>query len=354
MKLDRFPYLFVILTLLALSFIGYGIIRMRGANNGNPEPAAVVQVEASPPAATADLSPTPAVDAGVRSVATLPTSAPAVVDTPTAVPSRAAAPTVTMPAATSTIAPTRVVPTAAPRPSSTPRPTATPLPPTATRIPPTATPIPLPTSTPAPTVPAATATRSGVETASVTAVIDGDTIEVNLNGQIWRVRYIGMNTPESNEVCGSEATAANAALVGGRTVTMVRDVSETDRYGRLLRYVYVDDVFVNGDLVAGGWADPIDYPPDTAMSGLLHSLAPAGVGRGCDLVAAPLPTVEVRGPEATAPAQGGNCHPSYPTVCIPPPPPDLDCGDIPHRRFQVIGDDPHRFDGNHDGVGCEG
>lgn len=49
----------------------------------------------------------------------------------------------------------------------------------------------------------------------------------------------------------------------------------------------------------------------------------------------------------------GNCHPSYPTVCIPPGPPDLDCPDIPHRRFTVVGADPHRFDGDHDGVGCE-
>ena len=48
-----------------------------------------------------------------------------------------------------------------------------------------------------------------------------------------------------------------------------------------------------------------------------------------------------------------NCDPSYPDVGIPPPPPDLDCGDIPHRRFRVLPPDPHRFDGDHDGVGCE-
>jgi len=48
-----------------------------------------------------------------------------------------------------------------------------------------------------------------------------------------------------------------------------------------------------------------------------------------------------------------NCDPSYPTVCIPSPPPDLDCGDIPYRNFKVIPPDPHRFDGNKDGVGCE-
>ena len=49
----------------------------------------------------------------------------------------------------------------------------------------------------------------------------------------------------------------------------------------------------------------------------------------------------------------GNCHPSYPTVCIPPPPPDLDCGDISYRRFQVLSPDPHDFDRDGDGIGCE-
>ena len=47
------------------------------------------------------------------------------------------------------------------------------------------------------------------------------------------------------------------------------------------------------------------------------------------------------------------CDPAYPTVCIPPPPPDLDCNDIPFRRFTVLPPDPHRFDGDHDGIGCE-
>jgi hypothetical protein len=49
----------------------------------------------------------------------------------------------------------------------------------------------------------------------------------------------------------------------------------------------------------------------------------------------------------------GRCDPSYPDVCIPPPPPDLDCADIRYRNFRVVGRDPHHFDGNHDGKGCE-
>ena len=53
-------------------------------------------------------------------------------------------------------------------------------------------------------------------------------------------------------------------------------------------------------------------------------------------------------------ADPSDCDPSYPTVCIPSPPPDLNCGDIPHRNFVVLQPDPHRFDGNKDGIGCEG
>ena len=67
---------------------------------------------------------------------------------------------------------------------------------------------------------------------------------------------------------------------------------------------------------------------------------------------APPPPAPAPPPPAPAPPSG-NCDPSYPTVCIPPPPPDLDCGDIPHRRFPVRPPDPHGFDRDNDGVGCE-
>ncbi len=53
------------------------------------------------------------------------------------------------------------------------------------------------------------------------------------------------------------------------------------------------------------------------------------------------------------PSSTPNCHASYPTVCIPPPPPDLDCTEVPYDDFVVLPPDPHRFDGDHDGVGCE-
>jgi hypothetical protein len=55
----------------------------------------------------------------------------------------------------------------------------------------------------------------------------------------------------------------------------------------------------------------------------------------------------------TATSSQAACDPSYPTVCISPPPPDLDCKDIQARNFRVIGNDPHHFDGDHDHIGCE-
>lgn len=70
--------------------------------------------------------------------------------------------------------------------------------------------------------------------------------------------------------------------------------------------------------------------------------------------ATPLPPTPTPQPPAPQPTPTPtNCDPSYPTLCIPPNSPDLDCGDIGARRFQVLPPDPHRFDGDRDGVGCE-
>ncbi len=55
----------------------------------------------------------------------------------------------------------------------------------------------------------------------------------------------------------------------------------------------------------------------------------------------------------TGMGKAGRCDPAYPTVCVPPPPPDLDCKDISYRRFKVLPPDPHGFDRDRDGIGCE-
>ena len=113
------------------------------------------------------------------------------------------------------------------------------------------------------------ATESQVK---VVRVIDGDTIEIAGGAH---VRYIGMDTPETYpkvEFYGPEAKAKNIELVEGKLVTLEKDVSETDKYGRLLRYVYVGDVFVNGELVRLGYAEAVSYPPDTRYQWQLEQL----------------------------------------------------------------------------------
>lgn len=117
-----------------------------------------------------------------------------------------------------------------------------------------------------------TGCSSPPETARVTQVIDGDTIIIEGG---YRVRYIGIDTPEIHpelEAYGTEALEANRELVEGKEVRLERDVSETDRYGRLLRYVYMDDVFVNAELVRQGLAEAKAYPPDVKYQEYLEGL----------------------------------------------------------------------------------
>lgn len=96
----------------------------------------------------------------------------------------------------------------------------------------------------------------------VSRVIDGDTIELS-DGT--KVRYIGIDTPESTnkfECYGKEAFEQNKKLVEKKTVRLEKDVSQTDMYGRLLRYVWVGDVMINEILVRDGYAQIATYPPD--------------------------------------------------------------------------------------------
>ena len=105
------------------------------------------------------------------------------------------------------------------------------------------------------------------EEAVVVRVIDGDSIEVSLDGEDIEVRYIGVNTPEyysEDRKRAVEATQANQELVSGEIVYLFKDTSNTDRYGRLLRYVLTEDNFVNLELVRQGYAQAKEYPPDTA------------------------------------------------------------------------------------------
>ena len=107
--------------------------------------------------------------------------------------------------------------------------------------------------------------HSASQLVKVTRVVDGDTVEIE-GGE--KVRYIGVDTPETvdprKEVgCfGKEASDKNKQLVEGKEVRIEKDVSETDKYGRLLRYIYVGDIFINDFLVREGYAHVSTYPPD--------------------------------------------------------------------------------------------
>jgi len=82
-------------------------------------------------------------------------------------------------------------------------------------------------------------------------VIDGDTIHLS-NGE--KIRYIGIDTPERGEPYFEEATRTNRQLLEDRDLRFERDVTNEDRYGRLLRYVFAGDIFVNAELARRGLA----------------------------------------------------------------------------------------------------
>ena len=109
--------------------------------------------------------------------------------------------------------------------------------------------------------------------------MDGDTILVRIDGRSERVRYIGVDTPESVrpgtrvQCYGKAAAAANRRLVDGAEVRLVYDAEARDRYGRLLAYVYRDDTFVNAELIRRGYGKPLEIPPNVAHAAELRRLA---------------------------------------------------------------------------------
>ena len=107
------------------------------------------------------------------------------------------------------------------------------------------------------------------EQALVMRVIDGDTVEL-ADGR--RVRYLGIDTPESGEYYAENATTRNKELVEGKTVELQEGRRDQDEYGRLLRYVYVDGVFVNAELVVQGYATAYIFDPDDRYSQILVQL----------------------------------------------------------------------------------
>jgi endonuclease YncB( thermonuclease family) len=205
--------------------------------------------------------------------------------------------------------------------------------------------------------------------AVVASVADGDTLTLT-SGQ--RVRLLQIDSPESGECYGTEARAALFALapVGSRIVLESDPrLDRVDRYGRLLRYVRRGSLDVNVELVRRGAAAPYFYGGERGRHAgrlLRVALAARSAHRGlwgaspatafdlvrqdetgrCGAGTAPLPLVPPR----------NGCDPNYAGACVPPYPPDLDCAELRTRGLapvRVVGADPHRFDGDGDGLGCE-
>jgi micrococcal nuclease len=212
------------------------------------------------------------------------------------------------------------------------------------------------------------AASTGGDGGVVARVADGDTLTLR-DGR--RIRLVQIDAPElGTGECYSRAarTALLARTPIGSRVTLEADPSldRVDRYGRLLRYVRRGSVNVNVDLVRAGAAAPYFYGGDRGRyaSRLLAAaraakLAHRGLWKACP--ATPLDPERAvatgrSGPPSGGHAVGGSCDPNYADGCVPPYPPDVDCADIRALGIapvRVIGDDPHRLDGDGDGWGCE-
>jgi len=202
---------------------------------------------------------------------------------------------------------------------------------------------------------------SGSGAATVDHVVDGDTIALRGGPH---VRLVQIDTPEvgSGECYSRRAAKDLRRLIpAGARVGLRADprLDSIDRYGRLLRYVFHRGVNINLRLVEQGDATVWLYGGDRGRyaATLLTAARRArtqkrGLWGACKAVWNPYGPATTR-PEHVGSRPSGGCDPSYPTVCIPPPPPDLDCKDIRYRHFKVVGRDPHHFDSDHDGIGCE-
>ncbi len=156
--------------------------------------------------------------------------------------------------------------------------------------------------------PSSSPTPIGLEEAFVINVVDGDTIDVLIGGRELRVRYIGIDTPETVdpqrpvECFGREASERNRELVEGMTVGLERDVSETDQFGRLLRHVWASGEMVNAALVEEGYASASTFPPDIRYAALFTALETQARSHNRGLWGPACAT-----PEAPPPATGTEC-----------------------------------------------
>jgi micrococcal nuclease len=159
-----------------------------------------------------------------------------------------------------------------------------------------------------------------------------------------------MDAPEGVQPYANESAAKNSELVYGKIVTLVKDVSETDQYNRLLRYVLVENIFVNHELVLVGLASAIRYPPDTACQSIIDSAE--AIARNQKIgIWAPTPT---RWPTATTvPGGTGPCSCSGNLYNCPDFNTQAEAQACYNHCMNLGYGDVHRLDADNDGRACE-
>jgi len=189
----------------------------------------------------------------------------------------------------------------------------------------------------------------------IISVGDGDTITIrSTSGQNITVRLACIDAPEMNQPGGKESAKRLSTILPKGTAIRVIPVDK-DQYGRTVGVVF-GSKNINLQLLQEGQAWVYEqYIGNcrTSAPQLRQAQTAAKQNRiGLWSQATPCPPWDFRRGQCV-PGQQKKCEPSYPSVCLPPSPPDLNCGDISERRFPVFGSDPHGFDEDNDGVGCE-
>lgn len=201
-------------------------------------------------------------------------------------------------------------------------------------------------------------------TATVVSVGDGDTIRVLTGNKTVTVRLACIDAPEMKQSPWGQQSSARLKqlLPVGQSVTL-RPV-ETDKYKRLVAEIYVENRSVNVNMVQEGQAvvyrqylkscpqsnDSLLQAENYAKQKRLAFWSQANPVMPWDFRHR---TAQKKTSQAIQPQQQNNCDPSYPDFCIPKNSPDLNCRDITQRRFKVLPPDPHGFDRDGDGIGCE-
>jgi micrococcal nuclease len=182
----------------------------------------------------------------------------------------------------------------------------------------------------------------------VTKVVDGDTLDVRTNnGNIMTVRLALVDAPETHEPGYIQAKSFVTQKCLNRTAAVDPDNNQGLTFGRLVAVVYCGGLNINEAAISNGFA--AIYQSFCEVSEFANTVWAQKFGCGN------VHTADSSG-DSPSPENGdksGDCDSSYPSVCIPPAPPDLDCGDIWHKNFKVISPDPHRFDRDGDGRGCD-